>query len=287
MSTAPPSISVAPPSKAGSSHLRARLSLNVTERLVGGAIGFGLVGLGWWIAANALGPTRLPSPLAVASAFPVLLTSSSSLEAQGVSGGILQGLLYTTRQVLLGVALGALVGGAMGVALALSRWLREIFHVTVEVIRTIPPLAAIPFFLIWFGTSPTGQLLVIAFYTSVMVLVTARSAVDHLPPIYPTYAATLGATRAQRIRTVVLPGMVPEVVGGLRVALGFSWGIAVVAELLGAQQGIGYNLMLLSTVLEVEAIMAGIIWISLIATVIDRCYMAVTHRATRWVPKTQ
>src|SRR5690606_18793642 len=137
----------------------------------------------------------------------------------------------------------------LGIVLALSRALNEIFSALVEAVRTIPPLAAIPFFLIWFGTGSLGQLLVIAFYTAVMVLVTARAAVDRLPPIYRAYASTLGASRLAVVRTVVLPGMVPEVVGGIRVALGFSWGIAVVAELIGAQQGIGYDLNLLSTVL--------------------------------------
>lgn len=265
--------------------LRRASAARVFERIAGAAVGFGiLIGL-WWIAAGRMGPTRLPTPAAVAKILFPVLHSSVALSAQGISGGISDGLLYTTQQVLSGVALGSAIGIALGVLMGLNRLANEFLSRLVDVVRTIPPLAAVPFFLIWFGTGPRGQLLLIAFYSAMMVVINARAAVDHLDPLYETYASTLGAGWAQRLRTVILPSMIPELVGGIRVALAFSWGIEVVAELLGAQRGVGHDFVLLTTVLQVDQIIAAIIWISVIAAVIDRLYLLLTSYLTRWVPR--
>lgn len=265
--------------------LRHVTSARALERILAASVGFGiLVGL-WWVAAVQLGPTRLPSPEAVAKVMLPVLHASDALNAQGVAGGIADGLRYTTQQVLLGVALGSAIGIALGMLMGLSRLANAFLARLIDVLRTIPPLAAVPFFLIWFGTGSHGQLLLIAFYAAMMVVINARAAVENLDPLHEAYASTLGASWMQRLRTVVLPAMTPELVGGVRVALAFSWGIEVVAELLGAQRGVGHDFVLLATVLQVDQIIAAIVWISLIATAIDRLYLLATSYFTRWVPR--
>jgi len=283
-STAPPRASAIRPGIL-LARVRAGISWRRTaERVIGALVGFGLLVLAWWIAANYLGPERLPAPNDVASIMFRILSSSAALQSQEASGGIGPGLAYSSEHVLLGVALGAAIGIFIGLMIGLSKVANEILSSAIEMIRAIPPLAAAPFFLIWFGTSGTGQLLLIAFYAAVMVVINARAAVLHLDPVHEAFAATLGANWWQRVRTVVLPAFVPEVIGGIRVALGFSWGIEVVAELLGSQQGIGHDFVLLSTALQVDEIIAAIIWISVIAAVVDRLYLVMTAYFTRWVP---
>ncbi len=254
-------------------------------RLAGGIVGFALLVALWWLAASRLGPTRLPTPAAVGRILIPVLHSSDALRAQNVDNGIAGGLAYTTEKAVSGVALGSAIGLILGVLMGVSRIANEFLSKIVEILRTIPPLAAVPFFLIWFGTGSNGQLLLIAFYSAMMVVISARAAVHHIDPVFEAYASTFGASRLARIRTVVLPAMVPEVVGGIRVALAFSWGIEVVAELLGAQNGIGHDFVLLTTVLQVDEIMASIIWISLIAAIVDLIYVAGTGRMTRWVAR--
>jgi ABC-type nitrate/sulfonate/bicarbonate transport system permease component len=258
---------------------------NAAERVAGAVVGFALVIAAWWIAANALGPSRLPTPSSVASVLFSVLDSSVALRSQGVAHGIGSGLVYTVERVFLGVGLGAAIGITIGILMGVSKSVNEFLSSVIEVIRTIPPLAAVPFFLIWFGTGPIGQLLVIAFYSTVMIVVSARAAVQHISPIYEEYAATLGADWFQRVRTIVLPAILPELIGGVRVALAFSWGIEVVAELLGSQQGIGFDFVLLSTVLQVNEMIAAIIWIAVIAAVVDKLYVLATGYFTRWVPR--
>jgi ABC-type nitrate/sulfonate/bicarbonate transport system permease component len=253
--------------------------------VAGGALGFGAVLAFWWIAAAHLGPARLPTPWDVAGSLFPLLWSSTALTAQGGPSGIGEPLLYTTLHVLLGVGIGAAAGIALGVAMGTSRVLNDLLTKVIEIIRTIPPLAAIPFFLVWFGVSSTSRTLLVAFYTAVIVLISTRAAVRYTDPVFTAYAATLGAGRMRQLRTVVIPAVVPRIVGGIRVGLGLSWGLQIVAELLGSQSGIGRSIVLYTNVQAVNEIIVAVIWISAIAYLVDKLFLRVTTRATRWVPR--
>jgi ABC-type nitrate/sulfonate/bicarbonate transport system permease component len=264
------------------------LKLRLDALTVAGALaGFGLVVLVWWLASIQLGPARLPAPWEVAKGFFPLLTESTALAAQdGTAGGIAGPLAYTTSRVLLGVALGTAVGVPLGILMGSSRGVDALFGKVVEIVRTIPPLAAIPFFLLWFGVSETGRTVLVAFYTGVMVLVTTRAAVRYTDPIYSAYARTLGAAgRLARVRTVLIPAITPRIVGGIRVALALAWGLQVVAELLGSQSGIGRVFAVYQNMQAVTEILISVIWLSLIGYVVDKLYLAVTSRVTRWVPR--
>ena len=271
--------------RSGKGRTASRAARQFLEQGVGAGVGVGIVIGLWWLGATVLGPARLPTPASVAEILFPVLTSSAALSSQGISGGIASGLLYTSEKVFIGVGAGGACGVLLGILLGVSRTANQLLSSVIEILRTIPPLAAVPFFLIWFGTAETGQFLLVGFYAAMMVVINARSAVQHLDPVYDLYAATLGAGRRARIRTITLPAMIPELVGGVRVALGFSWGIAVVAELLGAQKGIGHDFILLETVLAVNQIIASIIWISVIGAVVDRVYVILTKRFTRWLPR--
>jgi ABC-type nitrate/sulfonate/bicarbonate transport system permease component len=254
---------------------------------VGGALaGFGLVALVWWIASIQLGPARLPAPWEVAKAFFPLLTDSIALSAvDGTTGGIAGPLAYTTSRVLIGVALGTAIGVPLGILMGSSRGFDELLTKVVEIVRTIPPLAAIPFFLLWFGISETGQTILVAFYTGIMILITTRAAVRYTDPVYSAYARTLGAGRLTRLRTVLVPAITPRIVGGIRVALALAWGLQVVAELLGSQSGIGRVFVVYQNMQAVTEILVSVIWLSVIGYAVDKLYLAVTSRVTQWVPR--
>jgi ABC-type nitrate/sulfonate/bicarbonate transport system permease component len=264
--------------------IRKRRPDDVLLALAGGAVGFGLILLLWWFASVRLGPARLPTPWEVAGSFFPLLWSSTALTAQGGSAGIADALIYTTLHVLLGVACGAAVGILVGVAMGTIRLLNDLLTKVVEIVRTIPPLAAIPFFLVWFGVSATGRTLLLAFYTAVIVLIATRAAVRYTDPIFSSFASTLGAGRLRQLRTIVIPAVIPRIIGGIRVALGLSWGLQIVAELLGSQSGVGRVIVLYENVQAIKEIMITVIWISIIAYVVDKVYILLTGYLTRWTP---
>lgn len=248
-------------------------------------LGILIVAAVWELAATLLGAYRLPSLEAVgAEVFP-LLRKSTLLEFQGGGGGgLLPHLLHTVLYTMAGSAIGISAGIFTGVAMALWPLLRGFTEMPIEVLRTIPPLAAVPFLLIWIGPTSSAQLVLVAFYTFVMLVVTTLNAARNVNPVYAQFAATLGADSIRTFRTVVLPAIVPVIAGGVRVAVGIAWGVQVVAEFLAGKQGMGQVFSRMISLQAIDVIIVGIFWITVAAVIVDLLIVVATRRLTSWVP---
>jgi ABC-type nitrate/sulfonate/bicarbonate transport system permease component len=246
----------------------------------------GLLGFfaAWESASQAIGSNVVPSPLAVAQELLPILTHSAVIAAAGGGqAGLLPHLTYSVNLTLAGGFVGIVLGIAVGLLMGWSRHIRYFLEPPVEALRTVPALAAIPFFLIWFGPWPLTQFLVIVYYASLRLIIYTVEAIRNVPPVYVDFARTLGATRFQVYRTVVLPGIVPELVGGIRAVIATAWGIEVVAELMGSQFGVGRLFAVLSTILAANTIVTVIVWVSVVAVVMDLCFILLSRRLTRWM----
>ncbi|MBB5755106.1 ABC transporter permease [Prosthecomicrobium pneumaticum] len=239
----------------------------------------------WELSSAALGAHRLPSIGQVAAQFLPLMTKSPTLSFQGGGdAGYLPHLVHTVLYTLGGAALGCSAGILVGLAMARYRLVRGIAEVPIELLRTIPPLAAIPFILIWIGPGNSSQLLMVGYYAFVMMVVTTLNAASNVEPLLPTFAATLGASGNRVFRTVVLPAMLPTIVGGIRVAIGIAWSVQVVAELMGGRYGMGKVFSAMVSFQALDAIIVGILWLALSAVVVDLLLVAAIRRLTRWMP---
>lgn len=239
----------------------------------------------WWVASLGLGATRLPSPWATAQALVASSFQSDLLRTYGAgNGGFWPHILYSVQTAALGVTLGVVAGVGLGLLMWWSRRARLFFTLEVELARTIPPLAAIPFFLMWFGTGQGTQLGVIVFFSALRLVIFTVEAIRGLPPVYQQFAATLGASRLQLLRTVMLPSLVPELIGAIRVTIATAWGVEVVAELMGATMGVGKVFNVLSMLLATADIVALVVWLAIIAIVVDLAFVWFARRVTRWLP---
>jgi ABC-type nitrate/sulfonate/bicarbonate transport system permease component len=245
-------------------------------------LGLVLLVLLWQLAHVAVGK-YFPTPLAVARAAWANFAASRYFTGLGLpEGGYLPHLVSTTLTVLAGVALGGAVGTATGLASGLDRVARQIFAPLVAILGTVPILVAAPFFLIWFGLAESSKVILVGFYSGVVLHIYAERSLGNLSPRYREYAATLGADLRLTFRAVVLPGVAPELFGGLRTALGAAWGLAAIAELLGALHGIGRVIIATWAVYDVAAMMAGILMLAVIAVVLDGAVVWLRRRLTRW-----
>ncbi len=243
---------------------------------------------GWWLIAMYVGESRLPTPVQQIVALVEVAWFSPILAARSGGSGQLTGdLLYTTLRCVTGAFAGAALGIFLGLILGWSRRVRAVLELPIEALRTIPPLAAIPFFLMWFGPAAITQFLVLVFYSFLRVVINTVEAVRNVPPVLSQYAQTLGATPRQVYRTVILPAIIPELVAGMRVAFATSWGLEIVAELLGSPAGIGKLFAYLVPLLRPDLIIALIIWVTLVAVGLDQLVLVPVARwSTRWVPRT-
>jgi ABC-type nitrate/sulfonate/bicarbonate transport system permease component len=193
--------------------------------------------------------------------------------------------LVTIRRVLVGSAIGVVVGVGLGFAVALNSYVRRFLYPPVNVVRTFPLLALTLLFLIWFGGSETGVYAFIAFGVSTMLFVNTVSAVRNVPVIHVRYARTLGASGPRVFRTVIVPAVIPELMSGLQVALGLAWAMALAAEYLGTQAGLG-RLILFFELFQFTGRMVVVVALFVIWAVVAYLLLDVVgKRVTRWVPR--
>ncbi len=176
---------------------------------------------------------------------------------------------WSLIRVLAGFVLGAAVGIPLGYAMGLSGWFRGWFDPIVEFMRPVPPLALIPLVIIWFGIWETGKIVLLFLAALWIMAIAARAGVSgvNITKIHAAYS--LGASKAQILRHVIIPNSLPEIFTGARVAMGVCWGTVVAAELVAAQKGAGMMIIAASKFQLTQIVIMGIILIGLIGYGID------------------
>jgi len=180
-----------------------------------------------------------------------------------------QHLGYSLFRVVAGFLLGAIVGIPLGYAMGLSDWFRGWFDPIVEFMRPVPPLALIPLVIIWFGIGETGKIILLFLAALWIMAIAARSGVSgvNISKVHAAYS--LGASKWQIMRYVIIPNSLPEIFTGARVAMGVCWGTVVAAELVAAEQGAGMMIMVASRFQNTDIVILGIILIGVIGFGID------------------
>jgi ABC-type nitrate/sulfonate/bicarbonate transport system permease component len=230
----------------------------------------------WILVTEGLGvdPLFLPGPALMYETFVDMLPQ--------LPGAI----LYSMSMVLSGFALGTGAGVLLGVAMAYSRAVRFAAESVTDFLRPVPIFALIPLFILWFGIGRAPQIALIAFGCFVIVVVSTSEAIRNVKPLFMQAAYTLGAKRRYAFRTVIMPAIVPEVIGAVRVAAAASFGLDVAAEFLGAQQGLGYLMINNQLYLRTAGILIPIIVFSLLALILDALLRRVGDYLTRWSERT-
>lgn len=258
-----------------------------TLRWIGEALIFRVIGLAalfiiWTIAASRMLPIQLPGPLLVWEAMRDNLTRAPSLELQGLTGGYLSNTVYTVTHALAAFMVGAVIGFVVGVLSARMQLVRDASAPFVTLFGTVPALVAAPFVLIWFGTGPSGQAGVVAFYAFVIVAIASQNSALQVSPAFEEFGATLGADSRTRFLTIVVPASIPGVIGAARIALASSWSLQAAVELLGSQQGVGRLVVLSQSQGFTAGTIAAILLLGGAGLVFDGLVVGVLRLITRW-----
>ena len=176
---------------------------------------------------------------------------------------------YSLFRVIVGFLLGALVGIPLGYAMGLSNWFRGWFDPIVEFMRPVPPLALIPLVIIWAGIGEVGKIILLFLAALWIMAIAARSGVSGVRISKVHAAYSLGASKWQIMRHVIIPNSLPEIFTGARVAMGVCWGTVVAAELVAAEKGAGMMIMVASKFQSTDIVLMGIILIGVIGFSID------------------
>ena len=248
-----------------------------------GLVGVALLILVWQLLTGVIPTYSLPPPLDVAERIWEDFFSAEYLASYGLPGtSLFDSMVYTTTNVLLAVVIGASLGVLSGLTAARIGWFRTIIDPVLMTAGTIPILVLAPFFLIWFGTGRISALLLVIIYVLVILYVFAQRAAENLDPVYEDGALTLGASRGRIIRDVLVPGTVPQILGGIRIALAGAWGLEAIAELLGSQHGIGKLVQVWAGSTDIEGIFAALLVLAIVAVLFDTLAGIGASRLTVW-----
>jgi ABC-type nitrate/sulfonate/bicarbonate transport system permease component len=232
-----------------------------------------LVLLVLWLAITETGlvkPFRLPRPGEVVRA------------AFDVRNEIAKHTIATVLRLLVGYGTGVALGISGGFLLRSSTFFNETLYPLVESWRPVPTVALVPFFILWFGFSEAGKILLTLLGVALVVVVSTYEAIGNIKPIFVKAAYSLGATKRQMLRTVMLPGILPELRSGLRIALATGFGLVVVSELMGADYGLGQLIDIARRTFSTQTIALAIFLIGGIAVALDKLIEISMDRLTYW-----
>ena len=220
-------------------------------------------------------PLYLPAPEAV-------WTRSLQIMKEGFRNfTLLEHLGYSLFRVVVGFLLGAIVGIPLGYAMGLSNWFRGWFDPIVEFMRPVPPLALIPLVIIWAGIGEAGKIILLFLAALWIMAIAARSGVSGVKISKVHAAYSLGASKWQIMRHVIVPNSLPEIF----TAMGVCWGTVVAAELVAAEQGAGMMIMTASKFQNTDIVIMGIILIGVIGFGIDMLMRAAEKFLVPWKGK--
>lgn len=234
---------------------------------------------GWW-AVTAIGlisPLFLPPPEQVFRKLLVIAGPQGFMDAT-----LWQHLAASLTRIVIALAAATIVGVPVGIAMGLNPTVRGILDPLIELYRPVPPLAWLPLVIIWFGIGETPKILLIYLAIFAPVVMATLAGVKSAQPVRIRAAQSLGASRAQVLWLVILPGALPEILTGLRIGLGVGWSTLVAAELIAATRGLGFMVQSAGEFLATDVVLAGIAVIAIIAFLLELGLRALQRRLTPW-----
>jgi NitT/TauT family transport system permease protein len=169
-----------------------------------------------------------------------------------------------------GYAIGAALGIVIGLILGFSRWADAIFTPIVYSIYPIPKIALLPLIILWFGIGEMPKVAIIALGVFFPVIINTFSGVKNVDPILIKAAVTFGSNHLSVIRKVILPGALPTIFAGLKLAAGISLLLLVSAEMIAAQKGIGAMVLHYGNLMITNKLMVGVLLLSLLGLIFNR-----------------
>lgn len=249
--------------------------------------------IGWHVPRHVrrlLGPLLLVTAWQLASSLqwvsPRVLAAPSTVVATGwellKDGELQQHLWVSLGRVLRGLGIGVSAGVVLALLSGLFRWGEDLLDPPIQMLRTLPILALVPLFILWFGIGETPKIALVALGTLFPIYLNTYAGIRGIDTRLVEAATTLDLSRTELIFHVILPGALPGALVGLRYSLGIAWLILVISEQINASAGIGYLMTNAREFLRTDIIVVGLVVYSLLGLLTDALVRALERRVLVW-----
>ncbi|WP_421161708.1 ABC transporter permease [Peribacillus frigoritolerans] len=228
-----------------------------------------------WQALGSVGilPAQLfSSPLLIVMTFIDLVQS-------GEMGMHLQ---ISLTRAFLGFALGGFLGLLLGVIVGMKKKSEEYLNPSIQMLRTVPLLAITPLFIMWFGFGELSKVLLIALGAFFPLYLQTFLGLRNVDKKLYDVALILEFSRREQITKLMIPAALPNILLGIRLALSAAWMCLVVAELLGADRGVGFMIQDARSFMQTDVVFVGIIIFALAGKISDSFVRFLENHLLKW-----
>lgn len=205
-----------------------------------------------------------------------------TLWALATTGELTSHVLATLGRVGLGFLCGVVSGTVLAAATGYSRLLRQLVDPTIQALRSIPSLAWVPLFILWFGIFETSKIILISVGVFFPVYLGVLSAVLGVDRKIVEVGQSFRLSGWSLTRRILLPAILPAYLPALRNGLGLGWMFVVAAEVMGASEGLGYLLVDGQQLGKPDQIVAAIVVFALVGKLTDTLLVSAFHPLMRW-----
>ncbi|MFP3509822.1 ABC transporter permease [Peribacillus sp. SIMBA_075] len=228
-----------------------------------------------WQSLGSVGilPAQLfSSPLLIVTTFIDLVQS-------GEMGMHLQ---ISLTRALLGFALGGFLGLLLGVIVGMQKKSEEYLNPSIQMLRTVPLLAITPLFIMWFGFGELSKVLLIALGAFFPLYLQTFLGLRNVDKKLYDVARILEFDRLEQITKLMIPAALPNILLGIRLALSAAWMCLVVAELLGADRGVGFMIQDARSFMQTDVVFVGIIIFAMAGKISDSFVRFLENHLLKW-----
>lgn len=201
------------------------------------------------------------------------------------SGAIYTDLSVSLLHFVIGMFLAFIIGLPIGIIMGWFKSANHVFDPVIEILRPIPPLAWIPFAIIWFGLTHQSAGFVVFIGAVFPIIINTYTGFKSVPVVYVEAAKVLGCMRDQNlIRYVALPSALPSIAAGVRIAMGVGWMCLVAAEMFGvSNNGLGYKIWWHYHLHQMDFVLVYMLLLGFLGLLIDRVFRYyVDDRLLKW-----
>jgi ABC-type nitrate/sulfonate/bicarbonate transport system permease component len=217
-------------------------------------------------------PQLFPSPLDV--------VASGWRLAQ--SGALLADICVSTLRVLEGALVAAPIAVFLAIAIGRLRWAENAFEPIVELLRPMPPLALLPIIILWFGIGEASKIFFVSYSCFFVVYTSVVIGVRRIDPVFLRAGESLGLTKLQLYRFVILQAVLPDIMLGIRLALSVGFLVIVAAEFIAADAGLGYLINYSRIWFRVGDMLVGAILIGILGVTSNYLLLEIERRLFPW-----
>ncbi|MBL4684867.1 MAG: ABC transporter permease [Nannocystaceae bacterium] len=243
-----------------------------------------------WLSVVSVGTFVVVWELVCRAAWvsPVLLSPPSQVAVVGATlvaqPRLWSDLLYTATAFGAALAIAVVGGAALGVLIGYSRAAYFAVNPFIVVINALPKVVLMPLVVLWVGIGTTANVLLGAVMASFPILTATYAGIRSLERDYVRLARSFGATPRVIFRTIVVPGVVPYLISGLRVGLNYAMVGVLISEFFGSSLGLGYRMMLLMANFEVASFFVYLVVVAIFTLGASALLHILERRVQRWRP---